>query len=624
MKTLVIVESPKKVEALSTYLGDGYRVAASAGHVRDLPSKPKEGIGFAMPGYRPMYEILDKSTKTVAWLKKLAAQCDRVILATDPDREGEAIAWHLAQVLRLKSPLRMTFNSITKSAVLSALENLRPIDMALVAAQEARRAVDRLVGYQVSRPLSDAIGRRGMSAGRVQSPAVALVVERERSITSFVSQTHFDAVLHFLGPDGMWRAAWQFADQLQGEDKLWTDLATADSASKVRRVTVLKCEESTADEGPPSAFTTSLMQQASSVALGFNPETTMRLAQSLKDKGHITYHRTDNPNLSDEGIEMVRNFAQTKGWEVPTDFRRWKSKKGAQEAHEAIRPTDFGVDVAGENQDEQALYQLIRLRAIACQLADARYAVRQVTVESLDHPADALPSVYQATGRLLIDKGWRTVLSGLTEADEDAEAVPSNPVPTLGKGVVIDVSHGECRTHQTQPPKRFSEASLVKALDNAGVGRPATYVAIMNGITAHAYVEVRAKRLYPTDLGFTIYDTLKPRFSFMDIGYTRKLEERLDDLSEGRGTYLSAVETIDKDLQNELQGMVGLELIPPKTKSADVAPGSDVVCPCCGKPMFRRIRKSDKSHFWGCSGFPDCKKTFSDKAGKPVFTALGK
>ena len=321
---------------------------------------------------------------------------------------------------------------------------------------------------------------------------------------------------------------------------------------------------------------------------------------------------------------MVRNFAHTKGWEVPTDFRRWKSKKGAQEAHEAIRPTDFGIEVAGENQDEQALYQLIRLRAIACQLADARYAVRQVTVESLDHPADALPSLYQATGRLLIDKGWRSVLSGLTEADEDVEAVPSNPVPTLDKGVVIDVSHGECRTHQTQPPKRFSEASLVKALDNAGVGRPATYVAIMNGITAHAYVEVRAKRLYPTDLGFTIYDTLKPRFSFMDIGYTRKLEERLDDLSEGRGTYLSAVETIDKDLQNELKGMVGLVLIPPKTRSADVGPGSGVVCPCWGKPMFRRTRKSDKSHFWGCSGFPDCKKTFSDKAGKPVFTAIGK
>lgn len=620
MKTLVIVESPKKVDTLSSYLGEQYRVAASVGHIRDLPSKPTEGIGFLMPGYRPMYEVLDKSTKTVAWLKKLAAQCDRVILATDPDREGEAIAWHLAQVLRLKSPLRMTFQEITRSAVLSALENLRPINMTLVAAQEARRAVDRLVGYQVSRPLSDAIGRRGMSAGRVQSPAVALVVERERSITSFVSQTHFDAVLHLPGPDGMWRATWQFADQLQGEDELWMDLATADSASKVRQVAVLKCEESTGSEAPPSAFTTSLMQQASSVALGFNPETTMRLAQSLKDNGHITYHRTDNPNLSDEGIEMVRNLAQKNGWDLPTDFRRWKAKKGAQEAHEAIRPTDFNVDVAGENQDEQALYQLIRLRAIASQLSDAKYAVRQVMVESLDHSAGTQPFLYQATGRLLIDKGWRTVLTGLTETDEDAETVPSNPVPAVEKGAVIGVSRGECRTHRTQPPKRFSEATLVKALEQAGVGRPATYVAIMSGITSHAYVEVRAKRLYPTDLGFSIYDTLKPRFSFMNIDYTRSLEDRLDDLSEGRGTYLALVEAIDNDLQVELKGMASLVSTPSPLKSS----GSDVMCPSCGKPMFRRMRKSDKSHFWGCSGYPDCKKTFSDKAGKPVFTAVGK
>lgn len=637
MTILVIVESPKKVETLQAYLGDDYKVAASGGHIRDLPDKPAEGIGFTMPNYVPQYELLSRSSKTIAWLKKLAGQCDSILLATDPDREGEAIAWHLAQVLRISRPLRITFNEVTKTAVLDAIRAPRPIDMNLVAAQEARRSIDRLVGYQVSRPLGDAIGRRGVSAGRVQSPAVALVVEREREIQSFVSRTHYETVLHFNGHDGAWRATWQFDSLLKGTNEtLWLDLTKAELVAKTKKVVVRRCEETDETEAPPAPFTTSTLQQAASVALDFNPETTMRLAQSLKDRGHITYHRTDNPNLTDEAIAEIRAYAAQHGLPIPQDFRRWKSKKNAQEAHPAIQPTNFAAESAGDTPEEQALYRLIRIRAIACQLADAQYAVRRVYLESTDHTG-TLPFLFLATGRTLSVKGWRQLLTGPTELDEDAEApIAANPVPHLAVSTGLEATKGECLTRKTQPPKRYSEATLIRALEQAGVGRPSTYATIMSGIKNHQYVTVEKKRLHATDLGFQIYDILKPNFSFMQLDYTCTLEEELDAMAQGKGRYLELVRKVDGDIQQELGRMPKSAPAPAQSASPPLTSGyalskqpraknrATVICLECGKEMLRRERKSDRSHFWGCSGFPDCKATLQDNRGKPVPKAIKK
>lgn len=616
MTTLVIIESPGKIEKLQTILGPQYRVAVCYGHVRDLPERD---IGVVPPEYIAQYEVKERSAKTIAWLKKLCQSSSRVLLATDPDREGEAISWHLAEVLRLKNPERISFNKITEAAVIAALAAPRRIDISRVTAQGARRVIDRLVGYQVSGPLGHALGQRGVSAGRVQSPALALVVERERAIQAFVSRTHFSAVLLFAGNAGRWSATWRFTDlQEKGAERLWFDRALAEKAAATRAVRVLGCTERTEPEAPPAPFITSTLQQAASIALGYDPETTMTYAQALYDQGHITYHRTDDPNLSDEAISDIKIYAQAHGLPLAPEPRHWKAKAGAQEGHEATRPTYFDVDEAGDTPEQLALYRLIRIRAIACQLADAEYTVREVELISADHQGDT-PFAFEAVGRTLAFKGWRALQAGVVELDEEDEGEGSratNPVPALPVDESLQAIDGQVRTHQTQPPKRYSKASLVLALEEAGVGRPATYAQIMAGITTRGYVVVEKKRLKPTDLGYRVYDALKPHFSFMDLGYTKHMEERLDLIANGQARYLEVVRDADTTLQAELQRLPAT-----RAEGRGRAPedSADVQCPNCTKPMMRKQRRSDKKFFWGCTGYPECTKTFDDRAGKPVF-----
>jgi len=616
MTTLVIIESPGKIKKLQAILGPQYKVAACFGHVRDLPER---AIGVSPPEYVAQYEVKERSTKTIAWLKKLCQSSNRVLLATDPDREGEAISWHLAEVLRLKNPERISFNKITESAVMAALAAARRIDMSRVTAQGARRVIDRLVGYQVSGPLSRALAQSGVSAGRVQSPALALVVERERAIQTFVSRTHFSTVLHFAGAAGQWSATWRFTDlQEKGMEKLWFDRAVAEKASATRAVRVTSCTERTEPEAPPAPFITSTLQQAASVALGYDPETTMTYAQALFDAGHITYHRTDDPNLADEAIIEIKAYAQNHGLALAPEPRRWKAKASAQEGHEATRPTHFEVEEAGDTVEQQALYRLIRTRAIACQLADAEYAVREVALMSTDHEGDN-PFTFDAVGRSLAFKGWRALQAGIAELAEEDEGEGSgalNPVPALPVSELLQAVSSTVRTHETQPPKRYSKASLVRALEDAGVGRPATYAQIMAGITSRGYVVVDKKRLKPTDLGYQVYDALKPHFSFMDLGYTKNMEDSLDQIANGQARYLEVVRDADETLRAELQR---LPTAPATGEGRAPAASSDVVCPDCSKTMVRKQRRSDKKFFWGCSGYPECTKTFDDKAGKPVF-----
>lgn len=589
---LAIVESPNKVKKIQSFLGAGWTVAASVGHIRDLPQKE---IGVAAPDFQPVYELTERGVDVAKRLKDLAAKAEAVVLATDPDREGEAIGWHVAQVLGLKNPDRVEFHEITQAAVAKAIASPRKLDLALIRAQEARRVLDRLVGYLVSPKLG-----KGLSAGRVQSPALWLVVQREREILAHTAKKHFGVRLNF----GKWSAEWDFSKQLPVGEKLWTDRAAADVAAQVRSLRVASCEESCSKSAPPAPFTTSTLQQAASVRLGMNPKRAMEVAQALFAAGEITYHRTDSQNLSDEAISAIRSLAPAKNFPLPDEPRRWKSKQGAQEAHEAIRPTHFEQETVGADADEQRLYRLIWERAVACQLADAEYDVCTADLES----ADGLSFI--ARGRKMVITGWRCLTD--EDATDEGEAAPeaANPVPQLAQGDTVAALAGEVLEKTTKAAPRYTQASLVKALEAHGIGRPSTYAAILDNISTRAYIEETAKKLKPTALGVQLVEALEiGKFSFLQLDFTREMESRLDQVAAGTAEYLPTVSAAHSALAQELAAFAS---------AIDRAETGEIVtCPDCKNPM-RRINGA-KGFFWSCSGYHggSCKKTLPDKNGKP-------
>lgn len=589
---LAIVESPYKIKKIQSFLGSDWTVAASVGHIRDLPQKE---LGVELAGFRPTYELTERGADVAKRLKALVAKADAVVLATDPDREGEAIGWHIAEVLGLKNPDRVEFHEITQAEVAKSIANPRKLDLALVRAQEARRVLDRLVGYLVSPKLG-----KSLSAGRVQSPSLWLVVQREREILAHSSRKHFGARLNFGG----WNAEWDFSKQLPAGEKLWTDRAAADAAAQVRSLRVASCTDSRARSAPPAPFTTSTIQQAASVRLGMDPTRAMEVAQALFAAGAITYHRTDSQNLSNEAITAIRCLAPAKSYPLPAEPRRWKSKQGAQEAHEAIRPTHFDQEVVGADADEQRLYKLIWDRAVACQLADAEYDVRTVELES----ADGLRFI--ARGRKMAFIGWRCLTDEDATDEGDADPEAANPVPQLAQGEDVEAVAGEVLEKATKAAPRYTKASLVKALEAHGIGRPSTYAAILNNISARAYVEETAKKLKPTALGVQLIEALEAgKFSFMQLDFTREMESRLDQVAAGTAEYLPTVSAAHAILAQELVVFA---------PTIDRAEGGEVVsCPDCAKPM-RRI-SGTKGFFWSCTGYHDgsCKKTLPDKNGKP-------
>jgi len=358
---LLIVESPSKTKKIRSILGAGWEVQACFGHVRDLPERE---MGLAAPDYKPQYVILERAAPHIKKLKALAQSAEGVYLATDPDREGEAIAWHLSVALRLKNPQRVTFQEITEKAVRAAAQAPRKLDLQRVAAQEARRALDRLVGYRVSPLLCRRMDAK-LSAGRVQSPALRLVVDREREIENFKPLRHFGVSLFFDGPAGDWWAHWLFKPLLAEGEEHWTDEAFAKKVAEVRQVRVLGCKDTERRAEPPAPFTTSTLQQAASAKLNMNPKKTMDVAQALFEQGLITYMRTDSPNLSEEAMAEIRAYCESQQWPLAPQPRVWQAKVSAQEAHEAIRPTHVQQRQAGGSADERALYQLIWERAVA-------------------------------------------------------------------------------------------------------------------------------------------------------------------------------------------------------------------------------------------------------------------
>lgn len=594
---LLILESPGKVKKVQEILGPGWKVAVSVGHVRDLPVKE---MGVAAPDFKPQYIPTDRGKDVLSRLAGMVKNAEEVFLATDPDREGEAIAWHLQDALKLKNAKRVTYTEITEAAIRAALSTPRSIDTALVAAQEGRRVLDRFCGYMVSGPLSNASGEK-LSAGRVQSPAVRLVVDREREIKAFSSTTHYGAELTFENVDNItdgWKAALLVKPWLEEGQGYLLDKSLAEKAAALLTLDVLDCKESESRTAPPAPFTTSTMQQAASSLLKFTPKQTMQLAQRLYEQGAITYMRTDSPNLSQEAVHAIRAYCEEKGWPLVEAPRKWKSKEGAQEAHEAIRPTHIEIEEAGETADEKALYRLIRLRSLACQLEDAVYAVRTL---QLGADVDGRQALFEAKGRTLLSQGWKVLADqeGGPYAEgegSEEEKEPINPVPVMKPGTKATALPGTVTTKKTKPAARFTEASLIRELEKRGIGRPSTYAAIIDTISSRKYVTTEKRFLVPTPLGEKIVSGLCGHFSFIEYDFTRTMEQSLDDIAEGKADYRAVIASAHDQLSREVQ---------------EFAKATGRVCEKCGKPMVHRVKKPGKDgkggyDFWGCSGWPEC------------------
>lgn len=615
---LMVVESPNKVKKIASILGDGWQVEASAGHVRDLP---KRELGIEGEGYELQYEFIPPSPipgspgrffpggeARVGRIAQKARQADTVYLATDPDREGEAIAWHLKDALDLQDGdyERVTFTEITAEGVHKAVASPRRIDMQLVHAQEARRALDRIVGYMVSPLLSDQLGM-SVSAGRVQSPAVRLVVDREREIKAFRETNHFGARVSFDA--GAWSAEWNTRPFLDADQKYLLDEALAARAAACRDFKVTASETTTQAEAPPPPFSTALLLQAASVTLKFDPEVTAKLAQKLFEQGVITYIRTDSVNFSEQAIGELRTYAQGKGWALPASPRRFKAKGDAQEAHEAIRPTHVEATEAGESADERALYRLIWLRSMASQLADARYSVNTVDLQA---QAAGQTFDFRAKGRVMIDTGWRVLTATDAAEDLDAEseeddAPAGGKVPKLDAGTSKRADSGQLLKKRTKPPTRYTKASLIKKLESSGIGRPATYPAIMGNVMAKGYLAETKRFLSPTKVGCELVDTLvKGQFGFIELPFTKELEEDLDRIAEGQRSYVAVVGEAYSRLQREMTGVATSGALAPRHP-----------CPNCGKPL-RRASKEGRT-YWYCTAYKDGCNTFMDDAdGEPV------
>jgi DNA topoisomerase-1 len=594
-RTVLIVESPNKIKKITALLGQQYKVVASVGHFRDLPRKE---MGVTPPEYRPRYEI---TKPDVVKRLRSAIRGNRVLLATDPDREGESIAWHLQQTLRLSSAERVTFQEITKDALHQALAHPRPIDANLVRAQEARRVLDRLVGYRVSSVLRDITGQ-ALSAGRVQTPAVRLVVEREREIRAFRPITHYEVEACFETDGLAWTAKWDFRPWLAADEKYWLDAAYARQVAQLRHFQVTSIETRKKSTRPPAPFTTSTLQQAASSRLKLRPKKTMELAQQLFAAGLITYHRTDSPNLSDEAISGVWDYLATTGLAdyVPASPNHWKSKDGAQEAHEAIRPTHIDKpDIAQEVGDPAAaqLYQLIWRHTIASQMKNAEDQLTTANLESQDTTPDGRLHTFIATGNVERFDGWRRVLK---ETDKNIKALPP-----LQNGQALKANECELVEKRTKPPARYTEATLIKALEHRGIGRPSTYASIMETLHARSYVTEKNRQLIPAESAFAVIDALRGRFEFAEYDYTRDIETRLDEIANGTHGYRQLVAQVDQRLDEELGQLSSITIGDTPTHT----------CPECGSALRRR--KGKKGWFWGCSSYPECRYTAPDKQGKP-------
>ncbi len=645
MKSLVIVESPTKARTLSRFLGSDYRIEATMGHIRDLP-KSKLGIDIDHD-FKPSYQVIAGRGKKIQELKNEANGAESVILATDPDREGEAIAYHVEHVLsgnpkslprgqagEIRNPKfsRIVFHEITESAIKDALTHPREIDMQLVDAQQARRVLDRLVGYKLSPVLWNKLGKNWLSAGRVQSVTVRLIVEREREIQAFKPEEYWivEAELEKIrnsnieirnGDKAFIARLIQIEDKkAEVKDKETADRIVEDL--KKAHYVVGKVETKEVRRYPSPPFITSTLQQAAANKYGWSAKRTMRTAQSLYEEGYITYHRTDSTNLSVEAINMVRGYIKNVFGDkyLPGAPKFYKTKsKVAQEAHEAIRPTNTNdkLEMVNDRLGREAmrLYELIWQRFVACQMNEAVFdqtgvdinvRIENAKMHELNQNKDN-NYLLRATGQRMKFDGYLKVYNNQVKKSENEE----KELPALSNGERLNLLQLLPQQKFTEPPARFNEASLIKALEEKGIGRPSTYAPIISTIQDRKYVEKIERKFNPTDLGFAVNDFLVEHFpDIFDISFTAKMEDNLDLVASGEMKWIPVIHEFYDPLSMQIE-KVYKEV--PRVK-VDLGT-TDEKCPKCGSEMVVRMSKYGK--FLACSRFPQCKgtKNIIEKAG---------
>lgn len=608
---LVIVESPAKAKTIKKYLGKDFEVVASMGHIRDLP-KSKFGVDVEN-NFEPHYINMRDKSDVIKELKKQAKKSDTIYLATDPDREGEAISWHLAQLLNLNmnDNNRVTFNEITKTGVQNGMSNPRQIDIDLVNAQQTRRILDRIVGYQLSPFLWKKV-KRGLSAGRVQSVTVRLIVDREREIRSFVPVEYWSVDAKFTTKG---KARKTFPSKLVTIDGEKVELHTEEETNKIlarlegKKFEVTNVKKKVTKKAPAPPFITSTLQQEASKRLSFQSKRTMKTAQELYEGieikgmgavGLITYMRTDSLRISDEARNSAKTYIEAKFGEkyIPDKPRVFKSKSNAQDAHEAIRPSmpELEPDSIKDNltADQYKLYKLIWSRFIASQMANAL-----LDTVSIDITADNC--VFRSSGYSVKFDGF-TVLYEETKDDEEED---NKILPEINNGDIVNVKELKGNQHFTQPPARYTEASLIKTLEENGIGRPSTYAPIITTIISRYYVERDGKQLKPTQLGEVVTDLMKDHFKkIVDAKFTANMETTLDEVEKGKTNWVETLDKFYKDFEKTLK-KAETDMEGKRVKVPDET--TDLICEKCGKPMVIKIGRFGR--FIACSGFPDCKNT---------------
>jgi DNA topoisomerase-1 len=594
---LVIVESPSKAKTIEKYLGKEYSVRSSVGHIRDLPKTNKDAIDID-GGFVPRYVVSLGKGKVINNLISLAAKADEILLAPDPDREGEAIAWHLEEVIkeelgRNTPPIkRVTFNEITKDAVTEAIKIPRTVDMDLKRAQEARRVLDRLVGYDLSGLIWKKV-RYGLSAGRVQSPALRILMEKEREIRAFDPEVYY--VL-----EGQFKAS-SIQFPLTCCKEIWDESEAIDivAQSESGKWSVLDIKETAGTRKPKAPFTTSTMQQTASSRLGFSPSRAMRAAQKLYEQGHITYMRTDSQTLSKQAVGMISRYIEKTYGKENLNIVAYKTKaKNAQEAHEAIRPTSFGGSKKGNTQDEQSLYNLIFKRTVSSQMKPANI-MRTKLIANISDPGtnsgtastSPIPD-FTTNGSRIIDLGWLACDTGAR--GEDVE------LPKVAKGNELDLKEITNTEKFTTPPNRYSEAGLIKELEKRGIGRPSTYASIIKTIVDRGYVDKEGRTLFPTDTGDVVSTFLEEHFSeYIGDDFTAGMENHLDGIADGSEDYVTVLSDFYTPFQ---KSVLGKEDIPKLTNLGD-AP-AEFKCPKCKKAMVYKLGRTGK--FMSCASYPEC------------------
>jgi DNA topoisomerase-1 len=610
-KGLIVVESPAKVKTLQKFLGEDYVIKASSGHIKDLP---EDELGVDLQkDFQPQYIPIPGKGKILRELKKASKEVENIYLGPDPDREGEAIAWHIAEEIgkKNKNIYRILFNEITQKAVLDALQRPGKLQQSKYEAQQARRILDRLVGYQISPVLWEKV-RRGLSAGRVQSVAVRIICEREREIQDSVSKEYWSLTATLKGKD----SPIAFDAKLAKWKGKKVDLADESEASAMKKAlesvpyTVLKIVQQEKQRHPLPPFITSRLQQEAYRKLSFSAQKTMRIAQKLYegvDLGQvgivalITYMRTDSPRVSSEAVHQVRHWIQDRFGEsyLPSKPNVYKSRKGAQEAHEAIRPTSISLEPDQVkdhlDKDHWSLYKLIWDRFVASQMASAVFQQTTIEIEAGD-------AIFNAIGTIPIFQGFMTLyIEGEDKQDENGDQ--EKKLPLLSEGEVLELLSLTSKQHFTQPPARFSEATLIKELEERGIGRPSTYAMILSTIKGKEYVKLEKGRFFPTELGLMVNDLLVVNFpDILDIEFTAQMEENLDRIEEGEKGWVDTLKEFYIPFQKDLE-MAKVSMRDVKREQIP----TDVICERCGSKMVKRWGK--RGYFLACSNYPNCRNT---------------